>query len=410
MKIAIFTDTYLPEINGVSICVNLLAGELAKKNEVLVFAPKYKKDNKGGDNKFKVIRCRSVPLPVYKTVRLALPNIVGLYKTLKKFDPDIIHFHTPASLGIASIILGKSLRVPIVATYHTMFSELLFYISPIKKLKKVLKSNNYISEGSLSRLSSVWKRLWRGKSKKGIKMEKITWKVVVELHSLCDRIIVPSPTVKKELDKRGLDKKTVHIPNGINILDKFTPKKDYGVNYKVLFVGRVAEEKNIDCLIKAFGQAQKKIPKLKLIIAGDGPATIALKQLARKLSIEDKVDFLGMVPQTALPPVYQAADVFVITSTAENQSLVVLEAMASGLPIIGVNKHGIIDLIKDSQNGFLVKPQSVNDTGKRILEIISNQKLREKLGGNSRQFAEAHDIQKTAEETLRLYESLGPIL
>ncbi|MCL4386987.1 glycosyltransferase [Patescibacteria group bacterium] len=406
MKIAIFTDTYLPEINGVSICVNLLARELSKKNTVIVFAPKYEKGNKNGNGNFKVIRCRSVPFPVYKNVRFTLPNIVSLYKTLKKFDPDIIHFHTPSSLGIASLILGKSLKVPVIATYHTMFNELLFYVSPIKKLQKIIKRQNYISKSSIDRLSSVWKKLWKGKRKKETRMEKITWRAIVEFHSLCAKIIVPSPTVKTEIDKRGLRGKTVNIPNGVDILEKFKTKNSYEVKNKVLFVGRIAEEKNIDVLIKAFKKAQEKMPTLQLTIAGDGPAVTDLKKLCKKLMIQENVNFIGMIPQNSLSQIYQEADVFVIMSTAENQALVVLEAMASGLPVIGVSKYGIVDIVKDGQNGFLVKPSDVNAAGKLIVKVVKDQDLRERLGRNSRKFAENHNIQKTTKETFRLYKTL----
>jgi glycosyltransferase involved in cell wall biosynthesis len=410
MKIAIFTDTYPPEINGVSICVNLLANELSKNNKVIVFAPEYDGGNKEGNGTYKVVRVRSVPLPVYNTIRFSLPNIVELYRALKKFDPDIVHFHTPGPLGIASIILSKSLKVPLVTTYHMMYNELLFYVSPVKRLKKLVQEkislNSSTSVKKIKKLSLVWKKIWKTKRKKESRVEKITWRAIVEFHSLCDAIIIPSPSVKEVLDKKGLKGKTINIYNGVDIGQRFPAKKDYSTHNNIVFVGRLAEEKKIDVLIKAFGHAKRQLPKLKLTIAGDGPVMESLKHLAKKLNVEGDVKFLGMVSQQKLSNIYQYADIFAITSTAENQALVVLEAMASGLPIVGVKKHGLVDVIENSKNGYLVKPGDTKSFARQLVELIKDQKLRERMGQNSRQIAEDYDILKTTDDTLDLYRSI----
>lgn len=410
MKVALFTDTYLPEINGVSICVNHLANEISKSHKVLVFCPKYDKGNKEGNGNFKIIRVRSVPLPVYNTLRFSLPNIVNLYRVLKKFKPDIIHFHSPGPLGITSLILSKSLKIPVVTTYHTLYNELLFYISPVGKIKKIIRektsNNSFSSSKNLKRFTLAWKKVWKTNHKKESRVEKITWKAIIELHMLCDKIIVPSPSVKKLLDKKGLKAKTINIFNGIDISQKYPAKIDYSLHNNILFVGRLAEEKKIDVLIKIFSYAKKELPNLVLTIAGDGPVMDKLKKLTKRLNIESSVIFLGMVPQDKLSQIYQSSDIFVITSTAENQALVVLEAMASGLPIVGVKKHGLIDVIDNSISGYLVKPGDISSFASYITKLINDQKLRERLGKNSRKKAENYDIQKVTAKTLDLYENM----
>ena len=410
MKIAIFTDTYLPEINGVSVCVNLLARELSKYHKVILFCPKYLKGNKKGTGDFKLIRIKSVPLPVYNTLRFSLPNIVRIYKILKKFKPDIIHFHCPGPLGIASVVLSKTLNIPVVTTYHTLYNELLFYISPADKLKKIIKektlSSSIYSSKNTKKLSLIWKRMLNTKRRKGSRMEKITWKAIVEFHSICNKIIVPSPTVKRSFDKKGLKNKTVNIFNGVDINQNFLPKNDYKLRNNILFVGRIAKEKNIDVLLKAFEITKTKLPNLKLTIVGDGPVLSDLKKLAMKLNIENDVKFLGLIPQKELSGIYRDADIFCITSTAENQALVVLEAMASGLPILGVNKHGLSDLIENDKNGHLIKPGDAKFLSKFIIELIEDQNKRERFGRYSRKMAEKHDIWEIAKQTIDLYESL----
>ncbi len=410
MNIAIFTDTYLPEINGVSISVFQLANELSKNNKVIVFCPKYPKGNNKGKGEFKIVRIKSVPLPIYKTLRFSLPNLLSIYKTLKKFKPDITHFHSPGPLGIACLIISKYLKIPVIATYHTLYNELIFYVSPIEKIKKLLSEkileNLWSTQKPVKKFTFVWKKIWKNNRKKESRLEKITWKAIKEFHASCNKIIIPSPFVKKLMDKKGLKGKTINIFNGVDIFKKFPAKKDYSLKNNILFVGRLAEEKRLDLLIKSFYLAKKVLPNLILTISGDGPEMERLKKLTAKLNIENSVKFLGMVPQEKLTQIYHNSDIFVITSKTENQPLVVLEAMASGLPIIGVKKHGLTDLIDNSVNGYLLDPKNIKLLSKYIIKLIKNQKLREKLGKNSRRKAKDYDIQKTASKTFDLYKSI----
>jgi glycosyltransferase involved in cell wall biosynthesis len=409
MKIAIFTDTFLPELNGAAFSIEATAKQLAKKHEVMVFAPRLEFGKTVKFNRdYTLIRCTSIPFPAFKKVRIVLPNIINIYNSTKIFKPDIIHLHTPGPLGIAAVLIAKSTNTPLAGTFHTLFTEQLDYISPLKIFNRVTKANGYLKRlDSVQKLTVFWKSLPRRKEKeKDTRLQKLTWKGLISFYSKCDKISVPSKSVKKELDKRGLRYKTSIIPETLDVVNQFTERKSYKSNNQILYLGRIDEQKNIDLILKAFKLASEKSPEIKLTIAGGGPLLNGMKNLAKQLSISNKTKFTGWISsRDEVTKTYKQSDIFVMVSS-ETQGLVATEAMACGMPVIGIKKYGLADLITHGKNGYLVDPGNYKQIAKFILKITNDKNLRVQLGKNARKVAEAYDVKVVTKQFENLYKEI----
>jgi glycosyltransferase involved in cell wall biosynthesis len=406
MKIAYFTDSYLPNINGVAVAVEVFARRLSEKHQLEIYAPTY--TGRTGIERHKnlvVRRCASVPLPTYKDFRLAVPSVTSIAKSFDEFDPDVVHIHGPGALGLVGILMAKSRRKPLVGTYHTLLSEALMYVSPKKLLEKYLTAIDKAAAG----LGVDMNLLGNGGSKKSGQEEtlpqKMVWSLVNRVYGYADLTLCPSEAIRREIIRRGMKKKVGVLSNGIE-LSKFPAKTEYVNKQWVLHVGRLGFEKNVGVILRAFARVGQKMPEAKLTIAGDGPAKQELVKLASDLVIEDKVEFLGIVPREELSGIYQSHDVFVTASTMETQGLVILEAMASGLPVIGVNKYAIPDLVKNWRNGFVEKPGDDKGIAEKITKLLNDEKLIERMGREGRRMVGEHDFEKVLTRLEGIYKDL----
>lgn len=404
MKIAYFTDAFIPNVNGVSFSVDTFSQLLSANNKIEIYAPSYKgrgKTQKRG--KVTVCRYYSLPIPTYKDAHLAVPDVVGIYNHVEKFDPDIIHIHTPGSLGLAGILVAKMLRKPLVGTYHTLVSEVLVYASLQKLLDKYLQAIDKVVGGVGADLGLLQKN--GSLAKKETLPQKLTWSALNRIYGYMDLVICPSDAIKRELVKRGMKKRVEVVSNGVD-LKMFPVKRNYKVTKKILHVGRLGYEKNVDVIIKAFARIAQANSELQLVIAGDGPAKNDLMKMTVNMKISDRVIFLGMVKRELLCKVYKDADVFVTTSTMETQGMVVLEAMACGLPVVGVKRYALPDLVKNGENGYVVKPGDEKMLADRILKIMNDGVLMEKMGNNSRKMALTHEVSDMVRKLSRLYDEV----
>jgi len=272
MKIAYFTDTFLPRIDGVTFTVYEHSQMLSKMgHKVRIYAPSYperkKNENLNGVN---VERHPSIPFPTYKGARIPFPKSFDMYKSIKKFNPDLIHFHTPGPVGLVGIILSKILKKPLVGTYHTLVSEALIYASPNEFFKLLGISVPNGRRAKTNKVNHLAKR--------------ITWQTVNKIYNQSDLVIAPSGPIKDLLISQGFEKKIEVLSSGINTKIYFPGLKNKE-KYTILHVGRIGYEKNTDVVIKSFKLVLQEIPKAKLVVAGDGPALGDLKQLSKKLKI-----------------------------------------------------------------------------------------------------------------------------
>ncbi len=391
MKIAIFTDAFLPQINGVVSYVIDIASELVSKgHKVVVFAPKPKRGVKIPQNDFifKVVFLPSLPTFLYPDVRITIPALFKVLLYLRKFRADIIHVQDPSTVGTEGLTAGKILNIPTVITFHTFFmDEEMLKILKIRK-KVVNLINNPI------------------------------WKLTVYYHNLADVVICPSEIAREELVSHGLKAKVKVIHNGINLskiklLNKNARDKkrqETGVfpNDKVgIFVGRISVDKSIEVLLRAFKNVADKIKGSKLLLVGDGPDMDRLRKLVGDLNLTGTVLFLGRLPRENIVQggILGIADVFVTASKIENQSIAILEALASGLPIIGVNMRGNPELI-DDKNGILVEADNEQKLAEAIIKFFSDDKLASNLKKGAIGSSKKYDLSESVVMLENIYKSL----
>lgn len=428
MKIAVFTDTFYPKIDGIVSSIMNSTKELANKgHKIIIFAPKYK--DKGTiklHSNIKVYRSFSFPVLSYKEAKFSVPNIIKIIKKIKKFDPDIIHLHTPGTMGLLGIFCSKVYDIPSIGTYHTILAEQMTYLS----LKRLTKLDNLIEKIKSKRVRI---RLYKGSyfsskfkyfSKKefirkiiglitfkGIRDKqfdkKIMWKITCKFYNKCDLIIIPSKSIIKELRKYGVTKPIRVLSNGVD-LRNFSPKRTYKVGkvFDIVYVGRLGFEKNVDVIIKSYSRLLKERENVLLKIVGDGPAIDSLKNLAKSLNISDKINFTGYCSGKKLVREYHSSDFFVTASTMETQGLTILEAMSCGLPVVGVNKYAIPDLVKPGVNGYLAEPFDEKKIKEYSIKLIDNPALLKKFGKKSVEIAKGHDLRKVIIKLEQLYKQI----
>ena len=186
-------------------------------------------------------------------------------------------------------------------------------------------------------------------------------------------------------------------------LSKFAPKSKYQTAGKILHVGRMGFEKNVDVVLRAFAGLVDELAGVTLTIVGDGPAMESLRKLTDELGVAGSINFLGMVPRNKLAEIYRKHDVFVTASDMETLGLVVLEAMACGLPVVGVRKYALPDMINSGNNGYLVDPGDWEGMTRFLKIILTDPRLNERLGRQARREAEKHDLTKAVSRLERVY-------
>lgn len=384
MKIAIFSDTFFPQLNGITTTVYQSAKSLIDLgHEVAIFTiakkpcqytdPQYKN--------IKIILLPSVPALVYPHIRFTLPLGFSFNK-LKKFNPDIIHSHTPFALGWEAVIYSKLFKIPLIGTHHTFYDDYLKHI----------------------KLDYKW-----GKT--------ISWKTTVGYYNRCALVLSPTQSLASALTEQGLKKPIVILQNSID-MNLFKPHSDANVKKQLkqhhriegaslIFEGRLSYEKSIDQVIKAFSLMLKKMPELKLMLVGDGPERHNLEKLAKNLKIENNIIFTGFITYgEKIVESYQTNDIYITASKSENMPVAILEAMSCGLPIIAVKERGLSELVRDNVNGFFVKTDNPEDMAQKTLTLLSSPELLKKFSSASRSLALEYSHEHVASLLENFYKNL----
>ena len=395
MRIAIFSDNFYPELGGVSDSIITLAKELGSHgHRVRFYVPRYSRANyrKVGIAKPKEIqlgervgitRFWSLPFRIGTGQgRFVIP--VGFRSIqIKMFDPDIIHSQLFFGTGLEALFSGKILGKPVVGTNHTVIKEFLRY-SPIKAKWFLDLVPRYVN----------W---YYGK---------------------CDLTTAPASSVIDDMRRVGFVGKTRIISNPIEN-EVFSPllaseRKKLAHVWKlaqplIVYAGRLAPEKKVDILFHALARTVKKIPRLRLAIAGHGRSEGDLRRLAKNLDITEHVKFLGTISKEKLNEIYNLANLFVTASTSEVQPLTVMQAMASGIPSLAVKAGGLAELITEGV-GSLVDPDDPEVFSKALEALLKNSaKLkilgREALAQSSRfsPHAVATEWEKTYREIIETH-------
>ena len=330
MRILMVSDVYFPRVNGVSTSIETFRRTLAAHGvEVRLVVPRYG-DEAAEDG---VVRVAGRPVPGDREDRLVGWRAMQRAVLAAAQDCDLIHIQTPFVAHYAGLRAARKLGLPVLATYHTLFEEYLQHYA------------RFLPGGWLKAQARAFS------------------------HRQCnalDAVVVPSTAMRQRLESYGVTAPLHVLPTGIPLArfargdgPAFRARHGIPVGQPVaLFVGRVAHEKNIGFLLEALVHARRLRPEVLLVVAGEGPAMADLQAQVRALGLQGGVRFIGYLDrQQALPDCYAAADVFVFASRTETQGLVLLEAMAAGLPVIALAEMGTIDILAPGRGAFCPPPE-----------------------------------------------------
>lgn len=350
MKVTYFADSLPPSTDGVARTFAQLVTTLNDEQLEYHFFSPFKPDNQYIWTD-KVDQVFSVPLFLNNHYRIGLPAKHRIYDQLDTFKPDIIHVTSPTLLGQAGLKYGQRRGIPVVSSYHTHFVSYFKYYG-LQKL------------------------------------EPVGWQILKKFYNQFDCVYVPSPSTAEELMKRGFENIELW-QRGID-LSSFSPaklnqslRKQLSSNqYPILlFVGRLVQEKDLEDLVKVARILKSTKKQFKLVIAGDGPMR---SQLEKELP---NASFTGWVHGQQLSEIFASSDIFVFPSTTETFGNVILEAYASGLPVVCSNEGGVVDLIMDGYTGFITEAKNPNDIAEKVNILLSNPDLRRQCEENALQFA-----------------------
>ncbi len=376
MRIAFFTDSFLPFISGVSVSVWDLARSLADRgHEIHIIAPAPRKFTIEYPN-VHLRRVDSVSGNIfYPGFRLAHPFNGKIHRYARENEIELVHFHTPLGLGRLAAAVARRMELPLVGTYHTSVDS------------REYRAHWKMHHGFFDRLMKAY---------------------IDFFYRPCDLVSVPTSSYAKEVEALGLTYPTRVISNGIDLekfpeVDSATIRDQYPGKI-VLSVGRLAREKNLMFLLDAWPRLQSEA---HLLLVGGGPMESELRKYAQDQGLEN-VHFLGMVPHDELlkKGYHRAADVFIMTSMIETQGLALMEAQAAGLPSVGINAGGTMDLIVDGENGFLVEPGDQDGFVDATKRLLKNSDLAERMGEATLREIQRHDLKTIAREWEEVYEGL----
>ena len=379
LKIAFYTDTYLPAVDGVVTSILNSKEELERRgHEVYIFT--------SGDNGSKpmveiernVFAVPGVKFRKYPQYRLAVFPFLSSVK-LSQIKPDVMHAHTPFTMGLSALFNAKTSRIPVTGTFHTFFTD-----------KRVL--DEYGMGSDLGRKMMI----------------RYSWPYARFFYNRCNLVIAPSGTVQRILSKHRI-RNTAVVPNSVDMKryntsvngDKLRKSiADDDRTKVVLYVGRMSKEKRIDILLKA--AARMKRENVRFVFAGTGPAMQHYQRMATRYGLRGRVRFAGFVDQAMLPKYYAMADVFCTASTFETQGVVLLEAMASGKPVVGADSLAIKEVIKNGKNGEKFRPNDSRDCARKLEKVINNIASYKGMTDTAKEYS----VKNTTDRLLDVYRDL----
>ena len=364
MRVLYCTDTYPPQLNGVSVVTSLSVEGLTRRGwECAVVAPRYPAGGAVWDEQprtggaVEVFGVPSVSLPRYPEVRLALPRPGAIHALIKRFNPDLVHCATEFGVGRMGQVAAARAGVPLVSSYHTDFARY---------------ADAYGTSWLRGSVSSYLGRF----------------------HRRSARVFTPSTMSRQDLIR--LDVPNVEVwGRGVDA-ELFHPGRrsqgmraalGMGSRFTFVYVGRLAPEKRADQIIQAFRLASETLPRgvIHLVMAGTGPCEAELRAAA-----PPGVTFLGFLDRRSrLPDLYANCDAFVFASVTETLGLVVLEAMASGLPVVAAAAGGVRDHLRDGRNGLAYPPGDVAAMARAMVRLVEDWSLTQRLAQGARRTAEA---------------------
>lgn len=378
MRVLMVSDVYFPRVNGVSTSIETFRRALAAEEvDVRLVVPRYGDEADAAD----VVRVPGRRVPRDPEDRLVSWRAMHAAVAREAADCDVIHVQTPFVAHYAALAAARALQKPVVATYHTLFEEYLHHYAPL--------------------LPAAWLRAGA------------RWASRRQCDAM-DAVVVPSSAMRERLLQYGVRAPLHVLPTGVPTTRfeagdgrRFRERLGIGDRPCALFVGRLAFEKNIEFLLDALVHARRVVPDLILLVAGEGPASASLHARVEALRLRDSVRFVGYLDRAReLKDCYAAADCFVFASRTETQGLVLLEAMAAGLPVVALSAMGTRDILAPGL-GCLTPSDSVVDFGAATVRVVRDAVLRGKLAREARDYAQEWSDHRLAAKLAGFYRELA---
>ncbi|UCF61981.1 MAG: glycosyltransferase [Anaerolineaceae bacterium] len=369
-----FSNTYYPSTSGVVTSVALFRqGLMSANHEVHLIVPHYEDFI---DSEPYIFRYPALDLTDRIDISLVLPFQPLIEPTVRGIMPDIIHSQHPVWMGDLAVTFAHELGVPLVFTYHTRYDEYAQSYVPI-------------AAGLAS---------------------KVAEEVVKRYMRQCTHIVAPTPVIRDLiLREYQVEKPVSVVPSPVDLTryedkDPKRIRQEFGLDkYEVLlYIGRLAKEKGLDLLLNAFVMIVAERPQARLMLVGDGPYRRVLEGQVQRYGLSRKVIFTGVVPHEEIPDYAAAADLFVFTSLTDTQGLVLVEAMAAGVPAVAVEAPGPVDIL--ARGGGLLVPAEEDAFAQAILTLLEDDVRRKELGEEAFSLAQPYAVSATTNRMLAVYE------
>ena len=376
LRIGLFTDTYAPQVNGVSVSLQMISEGLKKRgHQVTIFAPKFPgyKDDEPNVMRLPSLKYLNNP-PIYVAV-LGTPR--STWKLTREHF-DVLHAHSPASVGLLAYLTASTKRLPLIYTYHTSITDYTHYIKFIGGTGLIKRAASWFSKASTD---------------------------------LGDQIVVPSPKFQRLLITQKVKQPITVIPNGIDLSMFKTAKNPGALRNRLgisadapilLTVGRMDPEKRLEFIVEAFDLIADSVPNAHLVFAGDGGSRKSVEEKASATRASDRIHFLGMVNRAELPDIFHDASVFVSASTTEVHPISVIEAIASGLPLVAVQDEAFEGMLDDGMNGYAV-PLDVKNYADVLADLLPDRERLNRFGAHSMMLSEKYSIEAQVKALEKLY-------
>jgi glycosyltransferase involved in cell wall biosynthesis len=418
LRVLIVTDQYEPMIGGVPTVTRELARGLAERGHAVeLLAPSATGRSATASGRLTVARRGSVRWPWYEDQRLGLLSRAAAGQLIGGFAPDVVHVHSPLTLGAAARSAARRRGVPVVYTNHYLPAN----VHPTAGSRPAAPGDPAVGSTSpATRVSAATRATaaavgGAANTAASALLDVGFYGYLTAFANRCDRVTAPTATALLLLREHGLRAPSQVVSNGID-LDVYSPgaadeslRRRYALpagRPLILSVGRLSPEKRADVLIEAV--AAQDVADTVLALAGSGPDEGRLRELAARRGVSDRVRFLGFIPGTDLPGLYRLADMFAIASEAELQSLVTMEAMATGLPVVAVNAGALGELVHPGENGFLARPGRAADLAGSFDLLCRDRELRARMSKSGLRIIADHDRHRLLARWESIYGALAP--
>jgi glycosyltransferase involved in cell wall biosynthesis len=376
-----FTNTYAPHVGGVARSVQFFSEDLAELgHRVLVVAPTFPQDTAVTVGREEVLRVPAIQEFNGSDFSVRIPLPFYIDQQIEKFAPDVVHSHHPFLLGDAAIRVARSRAVPLVFTHHTLYERYTHYV-PLDSDK--LKS-------FVVRLATMYA-------------------------NLCSRVVAPSDSIARLLRHRGVRRPIEEIPTGVDLTfftagngEKFRRETEVPANSLIVgHVGRLAPEKNLAYLAEAVAIFMEKVPEAFFLVVGEGPVRSEIRQIFAQRLVADRLRLIGEASGRRLSDAYNAMDIFVFSSKSETQGMVLVEAMASGKPVVALDASGSREVVKNETNGWLLpEGASIEEFAAALHQIHADPALAQRWRSGALQTAKRFSRRICARKMETLYKRL----